>query len=337
MLFEQLGIAGENEFQQLHEFTWKNTSRSCVVLFKNIRELPDTSLENADEPWKLVIDFPFDDPGHGPKDDISKLQAFKSAYPDGAKTLCRISQFFSIDARKDLGLLVILEHILTGDRFSQYSNHLSPQDRQGAKSLLENQRSVLRQRVQNHLDAAYGLDAITPGSLDTTDELEPCEQFCSLWEGFDPQPPVAANLGNAMNDLLSQALASEFPGAPDFEAEIKLGNLRKVQAVLSEATQSPDGRVAVKKTIRPLIRHIANPLLLGEMGQDATHFVIGHHWRNHFGKKAAETATTLSVGQLRRWIDQPRAMGLSKEAQNLVILAFAEQTESDVLAAQCCR
>jgi hypothetical protein len=28
---------------------------SCIVLFKNIRELPDTSLENHDEQWKLVI------------------------------------------------------------------------------------------------------------------------------------------------------------------------------------------------------------------------------------------------------------------------------------------
>ena len=331
MLFEQLGITGEDEFQQYHEFLWKNTSRSCVVLFKNIRELPDTSLENNDDPWKLVIDFPFDDPGHGPRDDLSKLQTFKSSHPEGAKTLCWIPQFFSDDARKDLGLLVTLEHILTGERFNQYSHHLTPQDRQGAKSLLENQRSVLRQRVQNHLDAAYGLDAITPGSLDTTHALEPHEQFFSLWDGFDPQPPVAANLRSAMNHLLSQALASEFPGAPDFEAEVKLSNLKKVHTVVSEATQSPDGRVAVEKTLRPLIRQIANPLMLGEMGHDATHFVLGHHWRNHFSKKAAETATTIGVRELRKWIDQPRPMGLSKEAQNLVILVFAEQTNRTFL------
>ncbi len=331
MLFEQLGITGEDEFQQHHEFLWKNTNRSSVVLFKNIRELPDTSLENSEDHWKLVIDFPFDEPGHGPKDDISKLQTFKSAHPEGAKTLCWIPQFFSDDARKDLGLLVILEHILTGERFSQYSNHLSPQDRQGAKSLLENQRSVLRQRVQNHLDAAYGLDAITPGSLDTSHQLEQHEQFFSLWDGFDPQPPVAANLGSAMIHLLSQALASEFKAAPDFEAEVKLSNLKKVYTVVSESTQSPDGRVAVDKTIRSLIRHIANPLMLGEMGHDATHFVIGHHWRNHFSKKAAETASTISVGQLRKWIDQPFAMGLSKEAQNLVILLFAEQSNRTFL------
>ena len=62
------------------------------------------------------------------------------------------------------------------------------------------------------------------------------------------------------------------------------------------------------------------------MGHDATHFVLGHHWRNHFNKKAAEASSTISVGQLRKWIDQPRPMGLPKEAQNLVILTYAEQT-----------
>jgi len=211
ILFEQLGIEGESEFEQYHDFLWKNTRRACTVLFKNIRDLPDSSLENSDEQWRLVIDFPFDESGHGPRDDLSMLQAFRDTHHDGAKTICWMPAFFSTDAQKDLGLLVILEHVLTGERFSQYSNHLSPQDRQAAKSLLENQRSVLKQRVQNHLDAAYGLESVTPGSLDTAHDLELHERFISLWPGFDPQPPVAANLGGAMNHLLSQALDREYP------------------------------------------------------------------------------------------------------------------------------
>ena len=160
MLFDQLAIEGENEFEQYHDLLWRNTQRSCVVLVRNIRELPDASLENIDDRWKLIIDFPFDEAGHGPRDDLSKLQSFSNSHPDGAKTICWIPAFLSSDAQKDLGMLVILEHILTGERFSQYSTHLSPQDRPAAKSLLENQRSVLRQRVQSHLDAAYGLESL---------------------------------------------------------------------------------------------------------------------------------------------------------------------------------
>lgn len=326
MLFEQLGVQGEGEFEQYHEFLWRNTKRQCVVLFRNIRELPDSSLENSEEAWKLVIDFPFDEAGHGPKDDLSRLQAFQHAHPDGAKTLAWVPAFFSQDAQKDLGMLVILEHILTGERFGQYANHLSPQDRQSAKSQLENQRSVLRQRVQNHLEAAYGLEIASGGSLDTAHELELSEQYVSLWPGFAVQPPAAANLAQAMQHLLSQALEREFPAAPHFEAEIKTSHLKKVYEQVLPATQSPDGRTLVDKPLRPLLRQIANPLLLGDMAPDVTHFVLGRHWVQHFHRKGAETGDEMSVEKLRQWIDDPRPMGLPKEAENLVLLIFAAQT-----------
>ena len=74
------------------------------------------------------------------------------------------------------------------------------------------------------------------------------------------------------------------------------------------------------------MRQIANPLLLGDMGVDATHFVLGQHWKNHFMRKAAETGGAITVKLLRNWIDDPRPMGLPKEAENLVILMFAAQT-----------
>ena len=326
MLFEQLGIVGEGDFEQFHEFWWRNTKRNCKVLFKNIRELPNSSLENDEDDWKLIIDFPFDEAGHGPRDDLSTIQRFMQAQPEGGKTLCWIPSFFSADAQKDLGMLVILEHILTGERFGQFSNHLSPQDRQSAKSVLESQRNQLRQRVQNHLDAAYGLDAITGGSLDTTHDLDLNEHYASLCPGFVPQPPVAANLAGAMQHLLSQALEHEFPAAPQFEAEVRSNTLKKVFEEVFPATQITDGRLAIEKTKRPLVRQIAAPLLVGEMGIDATHFVLGQHWKTHFGKKAADTGSGITVGLLRKWMDEPKPMGLPKDAQNLVILMYAAQT-----------
>lgn len=327
MIFEQVKIEGEGQFEHYYEFSWKNTKRTCVVLFKNVRELTDSSIENTVDDWKLVIDFPFDEQGHGPRDDLSRIQSFKDAHQGGTKTICWVPAFFSREALKDLGLLVILEHILTGERFGQYANHLSPQDRQAAKQILDSQRSVLHERVKSHLDAAYGLEALVQGSLDTTHDLEMNERFVSLWPGFDPRPPVAASLGGAMNALVSQALDHEFPAAPAFEAEPRGANLKKVYEVVGEAARTADGRVAVEKgPLRTLVRGIANPLRLGEMALDATHFVLGQYWRTHFTRKAAETGAAMEVAQLRRWIDEPKPMGLSREVENLLILAFAQQT-----------
>jgi hypothetical protein len=327
MLFEQIGVNDCNELLLTHEFLWRNTKRSCEIFFRNIRDqsqLPDSSLANEGDDWKLVIDYPFDEPNHGPRDDIGRIQQFRQNHPEGAKTLCWIPTFFSDDAKKDLGMLVILDHILSGERFAQYSSHLSVQDRQAARSPLENQRSVLRQRVQNHLEAAYGLDA--PGSLDPMHELELSERFVSLMPGFEPQPPAAANLNDAMLKLLGQALAHEFPAAPEFEAEVKMGNLKKVYEVVGAAARAKDGRIAVDRLLRPLLRQIADPLPLGEMGHDATHFVLGQHWKTHFTRKAAEAGSGMNVSQLRIWIDDPKAMGLPRDVQDLVILVFAEQT-----------
>jgi hypothetical protein len=62
------------------------------------------------------------------------------------------------------------------------------------------------------------------------------------------------------------------------------------------------------------------------MGYDATHFVLGQHWKNHFTRKAAETGRTIDVSQLRSWMDEPKPMGLPRDAENMLILLFAEQT-----------
>jgi hypothetical protein len=325
MLFEQLGVEDADQFFLTLTIPWRNTERSCEVVFANVRELPDASLEAGDD-WRVVIDIPFDDPGRGPRDDLGRLQHFRQSHPQGSRTLAWVPNFFSEDSLKDLGLLVVLEHILAGERFAGYASDLQPQDRLAAKTLLENQCNQLRQRVRHHLEAAYGLDALLPGSLDASHELEPHEQFQSLKNGFDPQPPAAANLRGALEGLLDQARTDDYPAHPKFEAEVRRRNLEKVYEVVSQAARKEDGRVEVEKPLRQLVRHIANPLLLGEMGPDATHFVLGQHWKNHFTRKIAQTGSALSVGQLRQWIDDPRRMGLPKEAANLVILAFAEQT-----------
>jgi hypothetical protein len=325
MLFEGLGVEDADQFFLTLPFRWRNTERACEVVFANVRDLPDASLEAGDD-WRVVIDIPFDEPGHGPRDDLGRLQQFRQSHPHGTRTLIWVPNFFGQDALKDLGLLVMLEHVLAGERFTSYASELSPPDRLAAKTLLENQCGQLRQRVRHHLEAAYGLDALLPGSLDPTQELEPYEQFQSLKNGFDPRPPAAASLRGALEGLLDQALADDYPAHPKFEAEVRKRNLEKVYEVVSQAARKEDGRAEVEKALRPLVRQIANPLLLGEMGPDATHFVSGQHWKNHFTRKAAQTGSALTVAQLRQWIDDPRPMGLPKEAANLVILAFAEQT-----------
>ena len=329
MIYEQIGIQGEDEIQQYYEHTWRNTKRRCNVLFRNIRELTPSSLENTGENWRIIIDYPFDEAGYGPRDDIGTLQSFKDGHEQGSKTCCWIPAFFSPDAQKDLGRLVTLEHILTGERYSQYATQLSPQDRATAKSILESQRSALRHRVYSHIDSAYGLELRNNDSIDSSHTLELHERFISLQPDFDLRPPNAPDLKQGMEKLFEQALAHEFPGAPEFGFDVtRIGNLEKVFAIIQACAQTSDKRILVDSasSLRQIVRGIANPLQLGELAADATHFLLGQFWKTHFNKKSAETDDPITVCNLRSWINVPKPMGMPTPLENLVILAYAEQT-----------
>ena len=71
------------------------------------------------------------------------------------------------------------------------------------------------------------------------------------------------------------------------------------------------------------------PLQLGEMGQ--AHVVPGEYWKQLFERLEATVTGALTVGQLRRWMDEPRPRGLPLELQDLIVLVFAQQTNRGLL------
>ena len=102
-------------------------------------------------------------------------------------------------------------------------------------------------------------------------------------------------------------------------------SVKKVWPELERAIGTVDGRAPVgDRVVRQLIRSIADPVQLGKTGE--THFVLGDHWRSHFLREQAKKSEPFTVGNLRRWMNEPLAMGLPVEAQNLIILTFAGQT-----------
>jgi hypothetical protein len=325
LLFGQLGIPQEDQLFVQYDFKWRATKRSCEVLVSNVRELTDESMEARGDDWKVIIDYPFDE-GHGPRDDISKIETYKAKQKPPSRTILWMSSFLSRKAQKDLGTLVVLDHILTGERFGSYVTHLAPVDRQAAKTLLDNQRSQLRQQLIQCLESAYQATNPVQGALDTAHELTVSEHFQTLDPTFDVQPPVGANLQQAFQHLLGQALKHQFSAHPSFEDETNLGlaALKRVLAEVERATETADGRIAVDQPKRRELRQIANPLKLGEMHE--THFLLGQHWKTHFLRKHAGLGGSMTVSKMRRWTDEPQGMGLPREVQNLIILAFALQT-----------
>lgn len=326
ILLNQFGIVQQDSLQITYEYNWRATKRFCDIIFANVWQLPDDTFKNTENDWRIIIDYPFDPENRSPKDDLARIEAFRQTSKQPSKTITWLPMFLSFQAKKDLATLVKLDHILTGERFSGYVTHLSLVDREAAKTLLQNQRSQLYQRMIKYLEAAYGITSADKDAIDKSFEFSLSDQFQSLDDGLTLKPPTAPNLKQGFQDIFSQALAYQFPAHPEFDSEIKFSSviLSKIYEEIKRAIQSEDGRIAVDKERRKDLRAIANPLKIGQMAE--THFVLGEHWKKHFFKKQAEYASKITVGNLRQWIDEPQAMGLPKNLQNLIISIFALQT-----------
>ncbi|MEW6283285.1 MAG: hypothetical protein AB1758_32050, partial [Candidatus Eremiobacterota bacterium] len=330
LLYDMLRLSEpqQGQFHFVHGFVWRGTRRAVQIVYGNVREFPEDTLQNEEDSWKLILDFPFDEPNYGPRDDLGHLEDYERHGNPPSRTLFWLPSFLSGASLKELGTLVKLDYILTGDRFQQVSGHLSPTDRPTARTLLENQASALRNKLRAHLEMAYGIRNPAPGVLDSEYQLENQEQFRSLAPGFAPRPPVAASLHEGLLCLLDQALSHQFPAHPRFEieGEIKPTHATAVWHQIRHALEARDGRHFVEdRGLRTRIRQIAVPLRLGEMGE--THFLLHREWHDHFERRLHdEKPETLTVGRLWEWMDLPQARGLPPLLRNLVVLTYAGQT-----------
>ncbi len=322
LLFAGLEIEDDGSMFYHRDFTWRQTRRSFDLSYLNIREAKDEALRGGPQTWKILIDYPFDAEGHTPADDHARLEKFQQAVPEGTKTVTWIPWFFTASAQSDLGKLVRLDHLLAGERFDRAAQQIAPAQRAAARSILDSQRSALRQHMIQVLESAYGIVPPIEGKIDRT--LNVLSNLRSLAAGFEPRPPLGADLKAAFESILEQILEYQYPAHPQFLEKPSITNLNKVRTVLETAAQHPDGRVLLDRALRSLFQGIVVPLQLGEMGE--THFVLGTAWKTHFLKCATESAGDLTVEALRAATDLPAPRGLPKEVQNLLILTFADQT-----------
>ena len=320
LLYEGFGITESGDLlSQRFNMLWRGSHRSCELVFRNVREMDLAALRNPEGQWLIVIDWPFDEPPHTLRDDLAQLQNYMDA-GEPADTLVWLPSFFTQESLNDLGRLVRLDEVLTGNRLNEYGAHLSQTDRSQARVLLTNQRDQMRARIHNYLLTAFDVSRAEPSAIESH-ELD--EHFISLNPQFKLQPPVAGSFREALDGIFGQALAERYPDHPKFEIEVKRPALRHALEVVERAVAERDQRVEVERRTRGEVRAIVVPLEIGEMGE--THFKLGRRWMDELERKQARHAGTLTVGKLRGWIEEPEQRGLHGDVQNLVILTFALQ------------
>ena len=194
---------------------------------------------------------------------------------------------------------MILDHLLRGDNLDQYAEHLSLQDRLSARLILENQQSALAGTLRLALNAAYGIAREPqPGMLDAAHEAAE-GHFRSLDRGLHaPGARGCRPEAGRSNTCSARRWRTSSPATRTSSARSRGRTARRCSPRCRRPARAEDGRVAVDKPLRPVIKLVANPLGLGHMGEQ--YFVLEKSWQTHFNKQlAAEKVTMPTVEKLR--------------------------------------
>jgi len=337
LLAELLNVRGADTFNPQIEVMWRGLPREVDIVFANVRnpdEIPDESLRAGANP-KLVIDFPWDDENFGPNDDRARVDDFRRDRP-AEWTAIWLPNFLSSTSRQQLGKLVRLDYVLTGDSFDRAAGHLSPSDRPLARVQLANEQAAVGERVRSVLRQAYAVDQPQPGTVDA--QLSPGEQFTALDAALRLRPPAGTTLRSYAEGIADQLFAFRFPKHPDFTEKVTGADLRNTYTQVVAALGERNGRLEnVDPTMRKVLTKVAGPLQLGTM--HAAHFVVDlQHWLDLVDRRRTETGTLmLSVRIVRSWLDgadtPAERRGLTGEVADLVIMCVAAATNRSFIDA----
>lgn len=313
---------------------WRGSRREVEIVFGNVRDrgwLTDAAFEAGSGTWRFVVDYPFDEDGRSVREDLARLDDLRAREIE-SRTVVWLPHFLSRARQDELGRLVILDWLLggPGERWTEAANRLSETDRVQAKTILENLRDTLTERVRAAVQQAYGAGSGDPGAVDK----DPAHDriLVSLDPAFQPAAPVGHDLGAAFGNLVEQAFTATYPGHPRFEPENREVRPVEIAAVLNAihaAHQDRDGRAFVEPKNRDAIRGVANPLRVGYMGE--THFLFGRdrfRWATEFSRAIGiddiGSDDPVTVRQVRQWIANAEPpVGLRPEIADLVVCAWA--------------
>ncbi len=322
VLFEALGIdkvsdAGRDE--KLDD--WRGTRRYGHVLFGNVRTMPPSALRCSEEhDFRLVIDYPFDDEGMSPLDDMRALERFMEA--EKSWSLVWLPHFFSASVNQLLGELVILEHIL-GDKTVQREavKDLSIEDQSRALSDLDNLRAQKKSRLHEVLEQAYGLRPVADADVDGSCRVE--QHLHVLTPGAQVPIGLAPNLAGAKEALLAGLLDARYPRHPSFTKPL---SSQRVARLL----QKFDELLMAENKLIPADRELHGEMLgtLGELGivrvtETSVQLVEDRRLQALENRRLQLGVERPTVGEVRHWIDESGKMGLQVEAQDLVVRCYA--------------
>ncbi|MFD6193700.1 PglY protein [Streptomyces sp. NPDC060275] len=329
-LWAALGIPDAQAFVCERTVVWRGTKRTVEFVFGNVRDphLPDAEFApQTDGNIRFVFDYPFDDHGRSPMDDVQRVERMKRAGKT-APTIVWLPHFLSEQKARSLGRLLKINYLLERDRLDDHTATRPAEERVQIRNQLKASRDSLTTQLADALLQLYGINRAEPGTAGA--EVPEGHHLISLQPGFTrTRPEPAVGFEENLLLLADGLLGARHPKHPDFDPRLtrKAVTTRELKTALEWITRAmEDGsrRVVVDSQQIPVVRRIVHALQLGEVHDGPLN--VTTDWRLRINKKAAETPDAgpeLSVDDIRRWIEDLGYTGLDRHVSNLIIATYA--------------
>lgn len=322
LIAEELRLPPDNLVGRQIDHVWRGHRRSVTVKFGNIRDEADvleSDLIHSDDEWRTVIDFPYDVGTHGPADDVARLRKLRDAELS-ANTIGWIPNFLTDSRQSDLGKLVLLEYLLTGNRFEQNSSHLNPTDRPPARQTLESQRRTLRDLLVAVLRQAYGVNAAE--EIHVGSDLSGNQIFSTLVPGLTIAPPPTGTLLTGLHYALETAWTHEFPEHPDLGAEeVTARRLNDALELVIATVEGGGRRQGLTAAEQRVARELTVPLGLAALNENVIVVdTANFRWWQQFARWEGELGDELTVGALRQKL---APWGMTRVMEDAVLLTWS--------------
>lgn len=322
ILFGALDLPGEGGAVVIRDFDWRGTRRPGQVRFGNVRELADSALacpHGAE--WYVVLDYPFDEQGHGPEDDVKRLERYREEQGGSDNpTLVWLPTFFSDKLEQELGQLAIIEHILTGENKQRYLGHLRQEDQARARRDLDSLGNQKRAQIQRAILQAYGIASSgSDGLLDPSRKVE--EHLVSLQPSLEARPLLAGSFSDGLDQLAERLLEHRYPHHPRFGSKLSPAKLERVREVLETLLESAQRYISPSRDQQRDLRDFAAPLGLVQLGEATAH-LEDSRLRDVEQRRAQAGKDTPTVGEVRGFVDPNGTMGLPPEASDLMVMVY---------------
>lgn len=323
LLFQALEFDSDGTVVEA-ELPFHGTRRKGRVRYGNVREMDDATLTCPRElEWQIIIDYPFDERGHGPDEDLRTVERHRDTRPADAPpnpTVVWLPTFFSHSLERELGELVILEHILDGDA-RKYLGHLRVEDQSTTRADLASLRAQKEALVKRTLAQAYGLAMANDSAfLDQSRTVD--EHFIPLLGDLDIRAVLAGTMKDGFRQVVDMVLSKKYPHHPRFDGTVSASRMEKVGALVEKLLDERDRRMNVEKGERNDLRAYADPLGITETG-DVAVLLNERPFQEIEQQRQQAGIDTPTVGNVRAWLDPQRTRGLPAEVQDVLVSLYA--------------